>query len=206
GPGYTSDTATVTLQPSGVHISSVFNCPNCSSATINTTTGAANTPIYATVARLNSGTLNYETIQELRGGLSISVPVVSTDTVGTGVGAITISPVTIGPGTYSGTTAFDPQNGGTAVVTPTQPAGWTTPNNFRQLTINVSAPALTLNSVTVGKDLQAQLGGSLGEAAPAGGVDVTITSGDPTKVLLANSHTAVGTASIVVHVAANSTS
>ena len=40
-------------------------------------------------------------------------------------------------------------------------------------------PPITIGNATIGKDLQVQLNGTLGLAAPAGGVVVTITSLDP---------------------------
>ena len=66
-------------------------------------------------------------------------------------------------------------------------------------------PAINIGDLNVGKDLQANLSASLGSAAPAGGVELTITSSDPTSVLLSNSRTALGSASISVPVNAGNT-
>ena len=65
-------------------------------------------------------------------------------------------------------------------------------------------PPITIGNATIGKDLQTSLSGSLGLAAPAGGVVVTIRSLDPSKVLLAASATAAGSASITRTVNAGS--
>ncbi|MCP4331016.1 MAG: hypothetical protein GY785_00045 [Gammaproteobacteria bacterium] len=71
--------------------------------------------------------------------------------------------------------------------------------------INVNPmPAINLGNTTVGDDLQIGLSGSLGLVAPAGGVLVTLTSSDPTKVLLSNSRSSAGGASINVQVNAGS--
>src|SRR5207248_10567 len=51
----------------------------------------------------------------------------------------------------------------------------------------VNAPAINIPDVTVGRDLELAVIGSLGAAAPAGGVIVTLTSSNPSLVLLSNS-------------------
>jgi hypothetical protein len=70
----------------------------------------------------------------------------------------------------------------------------------------VTLPTLTINNVTLGKDLQTSTNGSLGAPAPAGGLDVTITSADAARLLLSTSQTAAGSASILLHVNAGSSS
>ena len=67
-------------------------------------------------------------------------------------------------------------------------------------------PPITIGNATIGKDLQASMTGSIGLAAPAGGVVVTITSLDPSKVLLATADNVAGSASITRTVNAGSTS
>jgi hypothetical protein len=103
-------------------------------------------------------------------------------------------------------TAFDPQNPGTTTITVETPAGFSTPANFQSIIATVTAPGINLANLTIGKDLQAGTAGSLGAAAPAGGVEVTITSGDPTLVLLSTSATVAGSASITRTVPAGATS
>ena len=67
-------------------------------------------------------------------------------------------------------------------------------------------PPITIGNATIGKDLQTAMSGSLGLAAPPGGVVVTITSLDPSKVLLATADNVAGSASITRTVNAGSTS
>ena len=71
------------------------------------------------------------------------------------------------------------------------------------ITVN-PPPAISVGDATVGKDLQVAFSGSLGAAAPAGGRQVTITSLDASKLLLASSPTAAGGASLVLTVGAGS--
>jgi hypothetical protein len=86
------------------------------------------------------------------------------------------------------------------------PAGFSTPSNFQSITATVTASGINMSAETVGKDLQSQASGSLQAPAPAGGVAVTLTSADPTKLLLAPNATTAGSVSIVVSLAQNATS
>lgn len=67
------------------------------------------------------------------------------------------------------------------------------------------APPITMSAQTIGKNLQVTGTFQLGAAAPAGNVQVTLTSGDPTKVLLSTSATTMGSASIVMQINAGQT-
>jgi hypothetical protein len=71
------------------------------------------------------------------------------------------------------------------------------------ITVN-PLPAINVGNITVGKDLQLSRGISLGAAAPPGGVQVTLTSSDPTRVLLSTSRTAAGSGSITLQINAGS--
>ena len=80
---------------------------------------------------------------------------------------------------------------------------------INETTANVTVnpqPAINIGNTSVGKDLQIGLSGSLGLVAPAGGVQVTLTSSDPSKVLLSTNRTAAGSGSIIVPVNAGSNS
>jgi hypothetical protein len=67
------------------------------------------------------------------------------------------------------------------------------------------APPINVGGATVGQDLQVGLGGSLGAPAPAGNEQVTITSLDPTRVLLSTEATTAGVASLTLEVGAGQT-
>ena len=145
--------------------------------------------------------------RKLRGGLTVSVPVTVVDVTGTNVGSITVSPVVFNGGDNFKDTAFDPLSAGTAQISVGVPAGFSTPlASQRQITATVTAPALTIGNQTIGKDLQVQPSLSLGAPAPAGGLMVTLTSSDPSKVLLSTSATAAGSASITVTIPAGQSS
>jgi hypothetical protein len=202
GAGFSTGTGTVTLQPSGFTLTLTNGCSGCS-MTLNTTTGAANTSVYVLPARLTPGTLAWEVYQQIRGGASISVPLTTQDTVGTNVGAITINPAAFNGGDASFTTAFDPLSGGTTLVSPQQPAGFSTPATLTTITANVAAPTITLAGVAIGKDLQVGASVSLSQPAPAGGLTVTISSGDASRVLVSGNRNAVGLGTTTVTVLAN---
>jgi hypothetical protein len=197
-PDYANGTSTVTLTPSGFQLTS---------NNFTTTSSSPNTVLTARVVRLNAGTLtaaNDSPVQTLRAGIDpVSVPVTSSDTT---VGEITTSPVVFQGGESSLTSSFDPIGGGTATISVTQPAGFSTPVSGTQITATVTAPGISLSGATVGKDLQTTTGGSLAAPAPAGNLQVTITSLDPGKVLLAKDATTLGANSITLQVSAGSQS
>ncbi len=193
-PGYRTSTFTMTLVPSGF----IINTPTV----INTNTLDANTNVQVTSAMLNATTLNWVGNQFVRGGFSVDVNVTSSAPA---VGAITVSPLTIENGDGAATTQFDPLTAGTSTIEVVPPAGFATPNNFRQITATVTSSGINVTAMTLGRNLQQALLWSLQSPAPAGGLNVTITSLDPSSVLLSTSATAAGGASVTVPVAAGST-
>lgn len=91
---------------------------------------------------------------------------------------------------------------GTTTLNATTPGFVVVPSATQ--TVTVTTPTISVNPITVGAGLQVQQSGFLG-AAQHGGVQVTLTSSDPSKVLLSTSATAAGSASIQVPVANNNT-
>ena len=192
-PGYSDNTSTVTVQPSGFANTSP-------GGNFSTTTLSANTLFRVQPARLDPSTLNVSTFQSLRAELTVNVAVTSSDP---NVGTITTSPVTFAGGDSFKDTAFDPASTGTAVLTVGVPAGFDTPSNSRQITATVNLPPISISDQTIGKNLQVQPGLSLNVLAPApDGLVVTLTSSDAAKVLLSNSATAMGSPSITVTIPA----
>jgi hypothetical protein len=185
--GYSSGTGSVDVWPSGFYISNP-------AATFSTNTFAANTLVRVWSVRLQPGTLNYSTIQALRGGFSADVPVTSSDP---SVGTITVSPITFsGGGNSFIDTAFDPVGEGTADISVTQPSGFQVPNNLpTTVTGTVTAPAATVASATVGENLQQLVTVSLAATPPAP-VDVTVTIDDDAVALLSTNATAAGSNSV----------
>ncbi len=111
-----------------------------------------------------------------------------------------LSSVTIATGLVS--TTFQPSYGGTAAlpctVTVTASASGFTPDTV-SITVNQRAGITMPGPATVGVGLQMLTGATLG--APAhGGVRVTVTSNDPTKVLVSSGLTTPGATSAFVDV------
>jgi uncharacterized repeat protein (TIGR01451 family) len=195
-PNFATTPSTMTLVPSGFIISSPGNFP--------TTTLSTNTTIFLAAVRLNPGTLTWVTSQPVRGGRGpVNVPVIATDvTGGPGVGAITASPVVFDSGDVSGSTTFDPTAAGTARIEVLMAPGFDRPSNAQTVTATVTAPSVTIPVQTIGRDLQVQTVASLEAPAPAGGTAVTLTSAQPSRLLLSTSATGAGAAAITLTVPA----
>ena len=102
---------------------------------------------------------------------------------------------------FVGGRGFRSEEGGTTSISLSVPAGFSTPSHLHNHGDRNRA-TINLGNVTVGHNLQTTLSGSLGAPAPAGNRQVTMTSQDPTKVLLATSATALGAASVALDVGA----
>jgi hypothetical protein len=197
-PGYTTATGTVTLSPAGF----VLISPAGTGADFSTTLGSADTPLTVAAATLNSSLNVMSGSAQIRGGLSVTVQVTSaTPATGTILGSAVFQG---GSSTASGVT-FHPLKTGTSVLSTTPPTGFSAPNTEAQLTATVAAPQISLYPTTVGSDLEVQGSGQLTVAAPATGVQVTITSQTPSTVLLSTSPTASGSTSIILTVGPNAT-
>jgi hypothetical protein len=129
-PGFADGASTVTAQPSGFIINSPGN--------FTTTVGAGNTSIQIVSMRLNPTTLNSDTSQVVRGGISVSVPVTATTLTGSGVGTITTSPVVFNANTNFVNTQFDPAAAGTASIAAGLPTGFDRPSDRQQITATVN--------------------------------------------------------------------
>ena len=121
--GYNDGTAAIAVDPSGFRMYG----PSFQTA-ITTTSGAANITLTITTNRLVADTLNIAGEQELRGGLTVNVPVTSSNTA---VGVVTTSPVVFQGGTgQSKQTFFDPIATGVSVVSmPAPVSGFSVPSN-----------------------------------------------------------------------------
>ena len=194
-PGHASSTGMVTLAPSAIVIAGSSRLGN----PLVTTSGAWPSTITVYSAQLDASG-RFVGVQQVRGGSSATVNVTSSNTR---VGTITISPVTIAGGAFNVTTQFQPVGRGSATLAVEIPPGFGGPAQFATMTATVDTPALAVtDEVTVGANLEA--GGTLllGERAPAGGVTATLTSSDPTRLLLSASPTAVGSKSIAIVISA----
>jgi len=149
-------------------------------------------------ARL-AANLAFATDQEVRAGLTVNVPVVSSQPA---FGTITSSPVVFAGGNgFQHSTAFDPQTVGTTILSiPSPVPGFSVPSNsFQTVTANVRAPEVrfanfNVSSQRIGRDLQLPVQVSL-ENAPPQPVDVTLTvvSGGEGITSISKIQTALGT-------------
>ncbi len=99
---------------------------------------------------------------------------------------------------------FDPTGVGLTTVTASGPAGVLTLTGG-VVTIDVTGPAITVSEATVGAGLQRFTSATLGGAGH-GGVDVLITSDNPSLVRVSTDASTAGTTSITIHVPNGQTS
>jgi hypothetical protein len=194
-PGFVQSEATVTLAPSGI----VLKGPYGLGSPLVTTTGAGALHITVYSALLGpSG--EYIAPQPVAGGHSVSVVLNSSNPL---VGAIADSPVKIAGGSNAATTKFQPAAPGKIVLSASVPPGFTVPAQYATMAATVITPGISLtDQVAVGRNLQ--VGGtlSLGQPAPEGGVQVTLTSSNPNQLLLSTKVTDMGSNSITIYIPA----
>jgi hypothetical protein len=196
-PGFGTATGTVTLAPSGFFVAGP-NGPG--SPGFFTTSGAAPTSITVMAAVLDSS-LNLAAVQPVAGGTSVSVPVTSSNP---SVGTIVTSPVTIAGGSFSAPTRFQPATAGNTTLAAGVPAGFSAPQNG-SVVATVLTPGLGItDGISIGAGLQEAGTLLLGQVPSAGGVTVTLTSNNPSQLLLSTSATSKGSSSITVTIPAGS--
>lgn len=189
-PGYQTNTVPIALAPSGMTISLQ------TSVNANTLT---NLNLRGVAYRLNPATGATAGSQQIRGGFTLTTGLTSSQPA---VGTVPAEVSATGNGNATGPEfVFTPLAEGSTELTVTQPTGWQTPSNWSSLTVNVSAPGMSLLGTVVGKDLQNQAQVTLAAPAPQGGTTVTVTSQSP-DLLLSTVRTAVGASSITLDVPA----
>ena len=124
--GYNDGMLNVTTDPSGFDINSPGN--------FTIAAGAANRNIQICAWRLDPVFLNRVQSQNVRGGVTANVPVLSSDT---NVGTITTSPLPIGPNQNCQNTQFDPMNPGNTTISVTAPGGFETPSQRQSIIATV---------------------------------------------------------------------
>lgn len=204
-PNYTPAVANISFNPTGFTITG----PN-STDTFSTSVGAGDSGLTLSISNLDTAGNIVVTNPpaRLRAGISVTVPVNSSTPA---TGTITGGPATIAAGntSYMGL-AFHPVAAGTSTLTMGTPSlsGFAIPATETQITATVTQQAITMNPVNLGYNMQATGTAHLGAAAPGGGLQVTITSGDAAKVLLSTDATGqtVGSSSIILSVPAGQTS
>jgi hypothetical protein len=193
-PGLESGAGTVTLAPSGI----IFARSGVGVPALRTTTGmGAEVSLHS--ALLDSS-LNYVAPQLVAGGLSVNVNITSSDKR---VGTVATSALTIAGGSAIATTDFQPAAPGATALAVSVPPGFSIPAQFATLTATVTTPGMAVtDGVAIGQNLQIDGTVILGELAPAGGVEVKLTSSDPSQLLLSATPGDVGSGSITIRIPA----
>jgi len=194
--GFGFGTGEVTLAPSGIVIAGPFGFGN---PIVTTPAGGPQNLTVSSVVLGVGG--NVLATQQVSG--PVSVTVTSSDPA---VGTISNSPVVIGAATSSVTTQFLPASNGTTSISVDVPAGFTAPAQYGSVFASISTPGIGLTTgASIGQNLQTSGTVVLGQAAPAGGLDVTLTSNNPDQLLLSTTPTGAGTASVTITIPAGST-
>jgi hypothetical protein len=200
-PGYDSATGKVTLTESGVVIAGPAKFGN----PIRTTLGriSARTPTITVYSAQLDSSGNFVVAQPLRGGSSATVHIVISNPE---VATIAASRLTIAAGSFSATTQFQSRGVGEATLSVDAAPGFKLPAQFTSVKATVSAPQLTVTEqVVIGANLEIPGAVLLGAEAPEGGTTVTLTSSDPSRLLLSASATVPGSKAIKVSVQAGAT-
>jgi 6-phosphogluconolactonase (cycloisomerase 2 family) len=193
-PGYNTSSLTLTLVPSGFIVGS----------NTTTTTFSPASPVSVTFEQLDPTTLNYVGVPlALRPGLgTVNVALKNSNTA---VGTLGSSSIAFVAGNSNVSTTFTPTGtaAGTAVISFNgTPSGFSTPSNYQTATFTVNAPPITIQPVTVGKNLQTTTFVTLGAAVPAGGRTITIQSPNSALAVLSSSPATTGTTTLTFTLAA----
>jgi hypothetical protein len=120
--------------------------------------------------------------QFLAGGSDLDLTI---DSSSAGAGKLRDAKLVLHGGSNTAATFFDPSGEGEATLVPVQPRGFTAAKQYASVTAVVVKPGIAVvDDVVIGKDLQLVGTLCLGEPAPAGGVEVIITSSDPARLVL----------------------
>ncbi len=199
--GFGTANGTVTLTPSAIVIAGPFGI-GVANYTTTTQSPATIFNIYS-VQLLGGGAT---AVQEIRMDGSATVNVKSSNMA---VGTISNSPLTLSGGQFTASTQLNPLSPGTTNVSVDVPSGGfsTPPVPDASIAVKVTQPGIGVTSqVPIGNNLQVQGSIVLGQAAPAGGVAVTLMSSNASQLVFSASPTTAGTGTLVVTVPANSTS
>jgi len=132
--------------------------------------------------------------QPVAGGTQVEVSLANSNS---SVGALRASKLVIAGGSSSAETYFQPADEGDATIEPVQPAGFSKPAELGSVVAAVTKPGIAIaGEIFLGKDLQTSASVCLGEPAPPGGLEVTLTSADSSKLVLSTAEDQPGSGSI----------
>ena len=189
----------VTLTPSAIVMVGPFKATE-----FKTTTGAASSRLVLYSVRLTPS-MEFAEQQAVAGGVSLDIEILSSTE---GVGVISPLRVSIPGGSPNTISEFKPAKPGSTSITTSVPPGFSRPPaKYAAVVAAVALPGLAItDQLMIGQNLQVGANVGLGEAAGPGGVEVTLTSNDPTQLLISGSSTEVGANSLVVKVPAGAVS
>jgi hypothetical protein len=128
----------------------------------------------------------------------VTVELVSSDP---NVGTFVPTTITIPAGDISAVAEFKPVGTGNITLSAKAPAGFSTPAEFATLSARVDLPGIGIaGDIPLGKDLQTRGVVLLGEPAPKGGLEITLTSSDPTRMIVSASKDQPGAATVKLKV------
>jgi trimeric autotransporter adhesin len=185
--GYQSGSATITLTPSGF----LMTGPG-GAASLTTNVGSANSTLTLTAVRLDSS-LHFAENQQVSGSLASTAVNVSNSNPSAGTVA---SPVTFAGGDSAAITLFTPNAVGSTTLTAVAPTGFSTPASGNSVAVTVNPPTLVPSNVTVGKNLET----TANVTGATSGLQITVTSNNPSLLLFSTTPTGAGSASIMVTV------
>ncbi len=227
---FTSAALPITVPGSGTtNVSVTFKpvAPGNRSASLSITTNATGSPHTITmsgtgtvpVIDLNPSSINFSS-QPIDTTTSTNLTVKNVGTGSLVISSVSISgnnssefshnavtPITLAPGASQIiAVSFSPTQAGTrsATLTLTSNANGS-PHNVALSGVGVLSGRLAVNAFTVGKDLEVLATAAIDNPAPSGGITVTITSLDPTKLLLATDPVSAGQATVTAMIPANGT-
>jgi hypothetical protein len=191
-PGLTSGKGTVTLAPSGIIVLGPFRSPAILAAT-NSTKAIT---VYSTV--LDSA-MKPTARQEVAGGRTVTTTVTSSNPA---VGNIAVPAVTIAGGSMSASTELQLGAAGETTVSVNVPLGFSTPAANTTVAAKVVVPAVAITTDEyVGKNLQMPGTALIGEPRSTD-LTVTLTSSDPSRLILSTKATEKGSGSIQITIPA----
>ena len=185
---------TVTLTPSSVVVIGPFKAPTFTS----TPHGVPAKVMIYSVAVDSSGKLIED--QGVAGGTTLKVDLSNSNPA---AGALHPAEVTIPAGSSEAISFFKPAGVGKTTIAAVGPPGFGASAEYANVTAVIDEPGLALvGDIFIGKNLQMPAVLCLGEAAPSDGLKVTLSSADPSKLLMAAKQDDVGSGSITITVPA----
>jgi hypothetical protein len=134
----------------------------------------------------------------IAGGLTIKLDITSSEPK---VGSASPSALVFTGGMLTQSTLFQPAVPGKTTLTANVPDGFVLDPKSREIAIDVQLPGIgVLTDIHVGKDLQVMGHVLLGEDAPKNGVDVMLTSDNPSRLVLSHTSDVLGSKSITIHI------